>query len=59
MAINQTECRNLQKILDENKDKSNLFYNAIVKKNKFKVLMLDSFGNYFIQKLICCIDDVI
>ena len=48
---NQTGCRFLQRKIDENpKISSELIYPVI--SNKIRELTLDSFGNYFIQKII-------
>ncbi len=48
---NQTGCRFLQRKIDENpKISSELIYPII--SNKIRELTLDSFGNYFIQKII-------
>ena len=52
ISENQSGCRLLQNILQQNSDRANDFYKSMKLKNILKKMTIDSFGNYFIQKLL-------
>ena len=52
ISESQTGCRLLQSKLEQNLDKADDFYIALEEKNLLKKTVLDTFGNYFIQKLL-------
>ena len=52
IAENQSGCRLLQNKLQQNSDRANDFYKSMKSKNILKKMTIDSFGNYFIQKLL-------
>ena len=57
ISENQSGCRLLQNKLHQNSNKANDFYRALESKNILKKITIDSFGNYFIQKLLDFITD--
>ena len=52
ISENQSGCRLLQNKLQQNSDRADDFYKSIKSKNILKKITIDSFGNYFIQKLL-------
>ena len=52
ISENQSGCRLLQNKLQQNSDRANDFYKSMKLKNILKKMTIDSFGNYFIQKLL-------
>ena len=52
ISENQSGCRLLQNKLRQNSDRANDFYKSTKLKNILKKMTIDSFGNYFIQKLL-------
>ena len=52
ISENQSGCRLLQNKLQKNSDRADDFYKSIKSKNILKKITIDSFGNYFIQKLL-------
>ena len=52
ISENQSGCRLLQNKLQQNSDRANDFYKSMKSKNILKKMTIDSFGNYFIQKLL-------
>ena len=52
ISENQSGCRLLQNKLQQNSDRADDFYKSIKSKNILKKITFDSFGNYFIQKLL-------
>ena len=52
ISENQSGCRLLQTKLQQNSSKANDFYKSMESKKILKKMTIDSFGNYFIQKLL-------
>ena len=52
ISENQSGCRLLQNKLQQNSDRADDFYKSKKSKNILKKITIDSFGNYFIQKLL-------
>ena len=52
ISENQSGCRLLQTKLQQNSSKANDFYKSMESKKLLKKMTIDSFGNYFIQKLL-------
>ena len=57
LTENQSGCRLLQNKIQQNPSCSNSIYNSIKMKINLKKISIDSFGNYFIQKLLEYISD--